>query len=310
MRNQQHAPTGVITDNAATSGLGAWRGDACNLGKRHAVFGSGAVGLTLQACEAELYILKFRAQGSDLLDQFSIGRKSDGCVAGLLADVRALALARHDQAGTAQYFERSLDRLDGDAVLIGKRPMGQQLIARGEVAPLNLAADCGGNAKVCRPRIVKVVAIHAGESTSKASQDGAASVALLSELSKTAKLSMFSSLAGFPAITAQQQEAPASAATPVGAHIETLGETMQVERTRLYRVRTVADSFDVSVATIYRAVESGALRAIRLGTGKGAVRIPGDALVEYLAACESAAVTRAGQPADGEVEGFAAGGAA
>ena len=85
---------------------------------------------------------------------------------------------------------------------------------------------------------------------------------------------------------------------------------MQVERTRLYRVRTVADGFDVSVATIYRAVESGALRAIRLGTGKGAVRIPGAALEEYLAACESAAVTRVGQPAASEVADFAAGGAA
>ncbi|MFD8497531.1 helix-turn-helix domain-containing protein [Amycolatopsis sp. NPDC059657] len=85
---------------------------------------------------------------------------------------------------------------------------------------------------------------------------------------------------------------------------------MQVESTRLYRVRTVADGFDVSVATIYRAVESGALRAIRLGAGKGTVRIPGDALKEYVEACELAAATRAGQPADGDAVHFAAGGAA
>jgi excisionase family DNA binding protein len=68
---------------------------------------------------------------------------------------------------------------------------------------------------------------------------------------------------------------------------------MQVESTRLYRVRAVAEALDVSVATIYRAVESGALRAVRMGTGKGAVRIPGQAIGEYLAACESAAATAA-----------------
>jgi excisionase family DNA binding protein len=64
---------------------------------------------------------------------------------------------------------------------------------------------------------------------------------------------------------------------------------MHLDSTRLYRVRTVAESLDVSVATIYRAVESGALRAIRVGTGKGAVRIPGQAVSDYLAACERAA---------------------
>jgi excisionase family DNA binding protein len=68
---------------------------------------------------------------------------------------------------------------------------------------------------------------------------------------------------------------------------------MQVESTRLYRVRAVAEALDVSVATIYRAVESGALRAVRMGTGKGAVRIPGQAVRDYLAACESAAATAA-----------------
>ncbi|TNC20916.1 helix-turn-helix domain-containing protein [Amycolatopsis alkalitolerans] len=78
----------------------------------------------------------------------------------------------------------------------------------------------------------------------------------------------------------------------------------------MYRVRTVAEAFDVSVATIYRAVESGSLRAIRLGTGKGAVRIPGDAIEEYLASCEAAAATRAGQPDETPGEVHMAGGAA
>lgn len=67
---------------------------------------------------------------------------------------------------------------------------------------------------------------------------------------------------------------------------------MQVKRTRLYRVKDVAAALDVSVATIYRAVESGALRAVRLGTGAGAVRISEEAIAAYMADCEQAAVTR------------------
>lgn len=82
---------------------------------------------------------------------------------------------------------------------------------------------------------------------------------------------------------------------------------MQTDGARLYRVKTVAEHCDVSVATIYRAVESGALRAIRLGKGKGAVRIPGDAIEEYLTACQSAAVTRTDE--SGHRDSFAAGGA-
>ena len=44
---------------------------------------------------------------------------------------------------------------------------------------------------------------------------------------------------------------------------------MQVESTRMYRVREVAEHCDVSVTTIYRAIESGQLDALKLGTGKG-----------------------------------------
>lgn len=64
---------------------------------------------------------------------------------------------------------------------------------------------------------------------------------------------------------------------------------MQLKPTQFYRVKAVAEALDVSAATVYRAVASGALRATRLGTGRGAVRIPGDALREYVAACERAA---------------------
>jgi excisionase family DNA binding protein len=53
----------------------------------------------------------------------------------------------------------------------------------------------------------------------------------------------------------------------------------------MYRVKAVAGMLDVSQATIYRAVESGKLRAVRMGEGAGALRIPGDAIIAYVEAC-------------------------
>lgn len=64
---------------------------------------------------------------------------------------------------------------------------------------------------------------------------------------------------------------------------------MQVERTRLYRVQAVADGLDISKATVYRAIQAGQLRAVRIGNGKGALRVPGEAITAYRAACEIAA---------------------
>jgi excisionase family DNA binding protein len=64
---------------------------------------------------------------------------------------------------------------------------------------------------------------------------------------------------------------------------------MQVEATRLYRVRDVAEHFDVSVATIYRAIESGQLAALKLGTGTGTFRVSGAAVAAYAEACLQAA---------------------
>ena len=64
---------------------------------------------------------------------------------------------------------------------------------------------------------------------------------------------------------------------------------MQVEGTRPYRVREVAEHFDVSTATIYRAIESGQLAALKLGTGKGTLRVLGAAVLAYEKACLRAA---------------------
>ena len=74
-----------------------------------------------------------------------------------------------------------------------------------------------------------------------------------------------------------------------GPRIDTLGATMQVEGTRMYRVRDVAEHFDVSVATIYRAIEAGQLDALKLGTGKGTLRVTGAAVAAYARACTQTA---------------------
>ncbi|WP_211210139.1 helix-turn-helix transcriptional regulator [Actinopolyspora halophila] len=64
---------------------------------------------------------------------------------------------------------------------------------------------------------------------------------------------------------------------------------MQDQSTRMLRVKAVAERLDVSVNTIYRAIESGELRALKIGTGKGTLRIPESALAAYEDACQQAA---------------------
>lgn len=64
---------------------------------------------------------------------------------------------------------------------------------------------------------------------------------------------------------------------------------MRVEGSGPYRVSEVAADLGTSVSTIYRAVKSGRLRALRFGTGKGAIRVPASAVAEYVQACEQAA---------------------
>lgn len=63
---------------------------------------------------------------------------------------------------------------------------------------------------------------------------------------------------------------------------------MQTDRTRMLRVKTVAEMFDVSPQTIYRAIKSGRLDALKLGTGR-AVRIPEYAVRAYMEECAEAA---------------------
>ncbi len=57
---------------------------------------------------------------------------------------------------------------------------------------------------------------------------------------------------------------------------------------RMLRVKAVAEHFDVSLATIYRAIESGQLYALKLGTGRGTLRVPQAALEAFAEACAPA----------------------
>lgn len=59
---------------------------------------------------------------------------------------------------------------------------------------------------------------------------------------------------------------------------------MQVHRSnpQMFRVKAVAELLDVHVSTVYRLVESERLHSVRVGFGKGAVRIPAESLNAYL----------------------------
>ena len=57
-----------------------------------------------------------------------------------------------------------------------------------------------------------------------------------------------------------------------------------------FRVAEVATLLDVHPATVYRDIDAGRLKALRVGSGKGALRILPDALDAYLALLEVRAV--------------------
>lgn len=69
---------------------------------------------------------------------------------------------------------------------------------------------------------------------------------------------------------------------------------MQERTPRVYRVKAVAEMFDVSAATIYRAIEAGQLKALKLGTGRGTFRVPQAALEAFARTCGRVAEDRHG----------------
>ena len=58
-----------------------------------------------------------------------------------------------------------------------------------------------------------------------------------------------------------------------------------------YRVAQIAALLDVNQATVYRAIEAGELKALRLGTGRGTIRVMPEALDEYMALSQHRAAT-------------------
>lgn len=71
-------------------------------------------------------------------------------------------------------------------------------------------------------------------------------------------------------------------------------------RTKPFRVSEVADMLDVHPVTIYRDIEAGRLRALRVGSKKGALRILPADLDAYVALLEvrSASVASDGMTVD------------
>lgn len=57
---------------------------------------------------------------------------------------------------------------------------------------------------------------------------------------------------------------------------------------RFFRVAEVAARFDVDETTVCRQIKAGRLKAIRIGTGRGTIRIPAEALADYEASITAA----------------------
>lgn len=83
---------------------------------------------------------------------------------------------------------------------------------------------------------------------------------------------------------------------------------MQTQGTRYLRVSTLAEMFDVSPATIYRAIRNGQLDAVRIG---GSVRVPESALAGFVERAaqdaHTAYVVAGGSPETDDVDGQAVG---
>ena len=62
---------------------------------------------------------------------------------------------------------------------------------------------------------------------------------------------------------------------------------------RLYRVAEIAARHAVDKTTVYRQIKAGRLEAIRIGTGRGTVRVPAESLAKYEASITAAAADTA-----------------
>jgi len=217
------------------------------------------------------------------LSQLIGERKVDRC-AGLIAHVRTLSLARHDQALFLKHCVSALDSAQGHSELGAYLVMVRKLLPQRDLTVSDPAAKHTGHLFVAGPGIVSTESVHVRTvQLSKLDILLSASLTSLSMMSNVSISGYFRSRK-----VRSNTEAPVGVGAPAGAVHRMLGASMQVEGTRLYRVRDVAEHFDVSVATIYRAIESGQLAALKLGTGKGTLRVTGTAVLAYQRACARA----------------------
>lgn len=72
------------------------------------------------------------------------------------------------------------------------------------------------------------------------------------------------------------------------AEVATQGTPVPVQpvTVKFFRVAEVATLLEVHRTTVYRAIDSGALGAVRLGQGRGGLRVPAPALDEFLTASQ------------------------
>lgn len=80
-----------------------------------------------------------------------------------------------------------------------------------------------------------------------------------------------------------------------GGDLEAIQQAKHDSPESPYSAAEVCIALGVSKSTIYKAIESGALTAMRFGnTRKGTIRIPHSAFIDYVTDCMAAAVTRPG----------------
>jgi excisionase family DNA binding protein len=66
--------------------------------------------------------------------------------------------------------------------------------------------------------------------------------------------------------------------------------TAELAVRKYFRVAEVAALFEIDETTVCRQIKAGRLKAIRIGSGRGTIRIPAAAVIEYEASITASAV--------------------
>lgn len=211
-----------------------------------------------------------------------------GLVNGSAPDPGTLALTADDQGLVTEHGECALHGAQRDPVLLAEVSLLGKALTWSEHAFMDGGPQVVSNLQVRRLRIIRIDFSHVSEGTDSRKLNQLDNIAL-TRLSNSSSVPVVPVVAGGFTSSAGHDKAPAVLQHQPGLRTATVGEAMQFEGTRMYRVKAVAEMLDVSVNTIYRAIESGQLDAIKLGTGKGTLRISGSALNAYFEECAQAA---------------------